>query len=184
MNIDDAEKYFIARIEELRRMCSDGTPWVFVCAATMIDYLSKLTNGADKGGDGYKAFIRDYMAQVRPEYAMFIYDDGNQDLPVQIYHIFRCGIVHSFSFIPDQRASAKDGRKRSIVLSHKREGLGHISKYSSANAPDSCNFVAEDFIDDLAKTIHTVFAKAKADNNLKDKIELWLTRYPPIMGNI
>lgn len=130
MNIDGAEKYFTDRIRELSQMCVDRTPWVFVCSAAMIDYLSKLVNGEDKGGTGYKGFIRDYMAKVRPEYKTFTYADGKQDLPLQIYHVFRCGIVHSFSFIPDPQARAKGGRDRSIVISHRHSGPGHISKYS------------------------------------------------------
>jgi hypothetical protein len=184
MNIDEAKKYFSDRIQELSRMCADGTPWVFVCTAAMIDYLSKLVNGEDKGGTGYKNFIRDYMAEVRQEYKTFTYADGNKDLPLQIYHVFRCGIFHSFSFIPDPQTRAKGGRDRSIVISHRKSGLAHISKYSSTNAPDSCSFVAEDFVDDLARTIQKIFSMAKADNVSKYNITQWLISHPPIMGNI
>lgn len=183
MNIRDAEEYFYDRLDELRRMCVDGTAWVFLCAATMIDYLSKLANGKDRGGEGYKAFVNEYMSKIRPEYSTFTYADGRQDLPTQIYHVFRCGVVHSFSFIPDVQAQDKGGRKRSIVISHRQGGQKHLSRHSSVRAPDSCNLVAEDFIDDLSKAIQEMFSMAKeGDNDLKENIERWITNHPPIMG--
>jgi hypothetical protein len=150
----------------------------------VIEYLSKLVNGAPVGGSGYKDFIKDYMAVVRPEYTSFTYASGDQDLPTQMYHILRCGIVHSYSFIPDPQAISHGGHDRSIVLSHRAEGLGHLSNYSSPDALDAANMVAEDFVGDIEATIGLIFSKAKGDHKLKTRIETWLTSYPPIRGNI
>ena len=97
MNCEEAKTYFYARIEELKDMCKPGgaeTPWVFLCGSAMIDYLSRLAAGKDNGGEGFKKFIRDYMPS---SYCDFEYRSGDKDLPEQVFHILRCGIVHSFS---------------------------------------------------------------------------------------
>lgn len=184
MNIDECEFYFLERTQELRNICKDGTVWVFLCASALIEYLSKLVNGQDIKRKGYIQFIEDYMAKIRREYITFKYDNGNNDVPIQMYHILRCGIVHSFSFIPDQQTMRQGGRRRSIVLNHRRSGQTHLSPYKSEKAPDAVNFVAEDFIEDIQKTIVLVFSIAKSDNKLKENIKNWLDKHPPIMANI
>ena len=173
MNINEAEKYFSERTQELLNISGDGTVWVFVCASTLIEYLAKLVAGKDTRGPGYIKFIGDYMSEIRPEYASFTYQGGKKDLPAQMYHILRCGIVHSFSLIPDQKAK-NEGRKRPIVLSHRKEGIPHLSPHSSSIAADAANFVAEDFVEDIQKTIAHIFDKAATDPALKKNIETWL----------
>jgi hypothetical protein len=184
MDINDAQSYFSARTRELLGICNAGDPWVFVCASTFIEYLAKLVNGRDDGAEGYKKFVTNYLAKVRLEYHTFTYKSGEQDLPVQMYHVLRCGIVHSFSLVPDDRAIRKRGRLRSIVLSHRASGDTHLSPFSSANAPDAAIFVAEDFVEDLQKAVTYLFLQAKADAALTSNIRTWLNDYPPIVGNI
>lgn len=87
MNIDSAEEYFKGRARELRNIADNGTAWVFVGAAALIDYLAKLVDGKDNKAKGYKKFIRTYMKRVRPQYRTFTYKNGKQDLDVQMYHI-------------------------------------------------------------------------------------------------
>ncbi len=157
-------------------------PWVFLSAASMIEYLSKLVNGSDLKSEGYKQFIKDYLAQVRPEYASFTFRNGRADLPEQMYHILRCGIVHNYSLIPDAISRTKGGRDRSIVLTHRGRGYTHLGRFSKADAPDAVVFVAEDFIEDLNKVVGLIFSSAKKDDSIKHNIESWLKEHPPIEG--
>lgn len=181
MNLEAASRYFQKRARELRRACADGTPWVFLSASAYLEYLSKLT-----GPVGYKNFIKVYLSQVRPLYRDFVYRNGKQDLDVQMYHILRCGIVHSFSLIPDRQARVANGRERSIILCHAKERdkkkWSHLMQYRTRKIPDAALFVAEDFVDDIGKVTKLIFEKAKTDKQLGDNIERWLGNYPPITG--
>lgn len=182
MDINSAEEYFKGRARELRNIADDGTAWVFVGAAALIDYLAKLVDGKDNKAKGYKKFIRTYMKRVRPQYRTFKYKNGKQDLDVQMYHILRCGIVHSFSFVPDNIAKNQGGRERSIALCHRKSGLTHLSKYSGGKFTDAAVFVAEDFVEDLSQVIEYIFSKAKTNKSLTRRIKRWLKKHPPIQG--
>ena len=101
--------------------------------------------------------------------------------PNRLYHVLRCGIVHSFSLIPDQQAINKGGRDRSVVLSH---DAPHLSAFSSADAPDACCLRANGFVDDLETAMKALFTNAAINAPLAGNITKWLTDYPPIAGNI
>ena len=197
MTLDNAKTYFKNRIDELKRLSRDKSqvnPWIFVCASAFIDYLAKIVNGQDMQGSGYKGFISDYLSIINPVYKTFTYKNGKQDLPDQMYHVLRCGILHSFSFIPDSKSSKSGGRLRSIVLCHAderdRKGWRHLMSYppSGSTHPtsvtDAALFVAEDFIDDLENVVNHIFCQASTDSALKTKIKDWTHKHPPIMGNI
>lgn len=186
MTADRARIIFLDKVKDLRKMCQAGTPLVFVAACAMLDYLVKLTNGADKKGQGYKDFIRDYLAQVRPGYKTFKYKTGKTDLPEQMYHVLRCGIVHSYSLVPDARAIKDGGRERSIALCHKCEaqekGWKHLDPYSTATVADAAIFIAEDFVDDIGECINIIFDKAATDKQHEQNILCWIKKHPPITG--
>lgn len=205
MNILEAKNYFQNLISAAKKYCPDHTPLPFVLGACFIDYFSKMVKDKDKGGRGYKDFVRKYMKEVRQEYATFKYSNGVPDLPVQMYHILRCGIVHSFSLTPDKsnhkppfylklcklRLSnktvyKKHGRDHSIALCHKdwadQNGYKHLSPYSGPRYLDAALFVIEDFLDDLLVVNELIYNKAVADHMLRDKIEGWLKASPPISG--
>lgn len=186
MRLGDAEKYFLDRAEELLQDCKAGTPWVFLSASAFLEFLTKLANGRETTREDYKRFIEDYMSRVRPEYKNFRYKSGTEDLPVQMYHVLRCGIIHSFSFTPDEDAVRRGGRARSIVLCHepeaKRKGLAHLMQYSGPQNLDAALFVAKDFVRDLQETIKLVFNDSKTDPALRANIETWVKQYPPITG--
>lgn len=163
------EQYFKARVKEVQRILEDVSPWGFVCAAAFLDCLSKLVAGQDNKRGGYKDFVKDYLAKINPSYASFKYKSGAKDLPEQLYHVFRCGIVHQFSLVPDQQSLNSGGRLRSIVLCHrkesKRRNLPHLSQYSSGNISDAVVFVAEDFGKDLENVVKLIFSpQAKTIN--------------------
>jgi hypothetical protein len=188
MKKKDIEKYFKARAKDVQRILKDGSPWGFLCAAAFLDCLSKLVAGKDNKRKGYKEFVRDYLGKINPTYRSFQYRSGFTDLPEQLYHVFRCGIVHSFSLVPDQQSQKNGGRPRSIVLCHRKESqkknLPHLSQYSSAKITDAAVFVAEDFGKDLKKVVKLIFSsQAKAiDPQITNKMKSWVKQQPPIMG--
>jgi len=162
MNILEAKNYFHDLISAAKKYCADHTPLPFVLGACFIDYFSKMVKGKDNGGRGHKGFVKKYMKEVRQEYATFRYSNGVQDLPVQMYHILRCGIVHSFSLIADKSGHKlpfclklcnlrlrnrtvhqQRGRDHSITLCHKdwadRQGLKHLSPYSGPRNLDAAH---------------------------------------------
>jgi hypothetical protein len=189
MKLDAATDYFRARAAELQRTCADGTPWVFLMSSAFLEYLAKLANGKDKSKQrrtGYKSFICEYLAEVRPRYRDFEYKSGTKDLPTQMYHILRCGIVHNFSLVPGKEENSSRGRIRSIVLCHAKERdekkWEHLMNYGTAEINDAALFVAEDFTQDIEKVTELLLSKAKDDGSLRKNVEEWLENHPPIAG--
>jgi len=178
MTLSEAEKYFTAMIPGLGKICCDGSPWVFLCGTAIIEYLSKLAFGSG-GRKNFINFIKEYMP---PSYSQFQYISGQQDLPEQMYHVLRCGIVHSFSLVPDKKGKENGGRNRSIALSHDTRD-GHIQKVSTKRAPDACCLNAYEFVADLASAMRKLFKSAKVDAKVKNEITNWLKQCPPIAGD-
>jgi hypothetical protein len=137
---------------------------------------------------GYKNFVNKFLSNINRNYQTFTYGNGKQDLPDQLYHVFRCGVIHSFSLVPDQQAIQNGGRIRSIVLCHKKESrrknLPHLSNYSSNAIPDAAVFVAEDFSRDLRKVVSLIFSQSarQIEPSINKNIRSWLSRHPPISG--
>jgi len=183
---EEAECYFRDLLDATRKYCEDGKPLPFVIGAAFIDYFSKMVAGEDNKGSGYKDFIKKYLGKIRPAYANFTYKNGKQDLHDQMWHVLRCGIVHSFSLIPDKSRLSQPGRNRSIALMHKKqadaEGWKHLCNYLGPQKLNAALFVAEDFIDDLIEVNKLILSKAQADPCLKRNIEKWLNKHPPIKG--
>jgi len=175
------------QIADIKRFCLTGSPLVFVLASAYLDYLAKLPPGKDDHAKGYKDFITNWLSRVRPGYESFRFHCGKADLPVQMYHVLRCGILHSFSLIPDERALKQGGRDRSIILFHRKEsqeqGFSHLSNYADSKAPDAAVFVAEDLAEDIEKVMELLFAEAENNPELKANMETWLQQHPLITGN-
>ena len=186
MTLSDAHQRFKDRLAELPALYPSGSPWVFLCAAALVEYLAKLVDGSDTGGLGYKNFVRNWLALIRPAYATFSYRSGQSDLPEQMYHVLRCGVVHNLSLIPAPAARAKGGRDRSIVLCHRPEAqqghLFHLSNYATAEIADAAIFVAEDFVDDIDHVVERVFSAAVPGSTLEINMNRWLNEYPLLRG--
>ena len=182
--VSDIEPYFRARVKELKVLSQNGTPWEFLCMAVFIEYLSKLVYGRDRGQQGFKNFVIDYLAKINPKYQDFKYKNGNHDLNQQMYHILRCGIVHSFSLVPDDKSTKYGGRLRSIVIAHKKSGHLHLAPYSSSDAPDAAIFISEDFANDIERVVDYIFTQSKPGSQLTRNIEKWFNAQPPIKGGI
>lgn len=181
--LTEIHSYYKARIEEVKKYSTNGDPWAFLMAASYIDYLVRIVyNIEPTTHKEYKQFIRDYLSLVNPKYKDFAYESGNQDLPEQMYHVLRCGIIHGYSLVPDEKSRNHGGRVRSILLAHKKNGETHLNKYNKNNF-DSVVFTAENFTEDLEKVLDKIFVDiAPQDSNLSNNIVNWVTKYPPIMS--
>jgi hypothetical protein len=167
-------------IDFMKKAAECGTAMAFVTPCCYIDYLTKLYTG-DGSSNSYKKFIREILYDANPAYKEFEFSCGKADLDIQIYHILRCGIVHSFSLVGDEQSKKNGGRDRSIILGHKgkeKEGVYHLSSYSDNNIENACVFILEDFIDDLEKATEILFKKAEIDSNIKMNIENWSFKHP------
>lgn len=101
--LDSIHFYYKERIGEVKRYSSIGDVWVFLMCSVFIEYLVKLVSGKEATNkDDYKHFIGTYLSLIDPRYKNFKYSNGKTDLPDQMYHVLRCGIVHGFSFIADK----------------------------------------------------------------------------------
>lgn len=183
------EKYMLNRVAELKSLSERGDPWFFLCASSYIEYLAKLVKGRATTASDYKTFLKDYFFEVCPSYTTFTYMSGEQDLDVQMYHVLRCGLVHSFSFIADNIAQNYGGRHRSIVLAHRREGKTHLDSYvNNRTNPriDACIFVAEDFAEDVENATKFIFQQSRkreqSGRDLLANIKRWFEAHPPISG--
>lgn len=186
MTLADAQQRFNDRLVELPILFPSGSPWVFLCASALVEYLAKLVDGADNGGRGYKNFVRNWLSAVRPSYLTFRYLAGQCDLPEQMYHVLRCGVVHNLSLIPTPRARNDGGRDRSIALCHRAEAqqrsLTHLGNYNTPQIADAAIFVAEDFVEDLGQVVARVFASATPGSTLEANMTSWLNQYPLLRG--
>jgi len=175
MTLDEARGYFEGHIAALDRMVAAGDPWVFLCGTVVRDYLASAALGKKAGRQGYKQFIRDFMP---PGYKNFRYASGDDDLDIQIYHVLRCGIVHSFSLIPETEARSEGGRNRSIVLTHDES---HLSNYTKGGL-DACCLRADQFVKDIQAAMNKLFGDAKTIPALAKNVEDRLRDHPPIKG--
>jgi len=183
------EKYFRERVGELRLASSSGDPWIFLCASAFIEYLAKMANGSPVDAKGYKEFLRTRFFTVCPQYSSFKYATGGSDLADQMYHVLRCGIVHSFSLFTDSAGRKHGGRDRSILLAHRKSAQGrphlaHIVDRRRRPQLDAALLIAEDFVEDIAKVTDDLFAESKkrtpAGRDLRKNIRTWVLNYPPI----
>ena len=185
MNQDEILPYCRARLNELKVLLSRGDAWGFLCIAAYIDFLSKLVEGEDTKSDGYKLLVESYFPE---KYRTFTYGSGKVDLYYQMYHIFRCGLIHTLSLYPDHEQFTKpggkyQGRPRSVLLTH--DGLSsdgrffpHLSHYNE-NGIDAAVIHANDLFEDVRAATET----ALATPNLRVKARAWVSLSPPIGVN-
>jgi hypothetical protein len=180
MTLNDIKDYFNQRCDEIISLSNRDDPWVFLCGSAMIDYLTNMTTGKSTRVE-YIKFVEDYFGQVNVLYKNFTYQSGDKDLPTQMYVILRCGIVHSFSFIPDKKGVSNGGRTRSIVLAHEKNGHTHFEIYTN-NGMDSVVFTAEQFAKDIKEVVYLIFQKTTTDQKLETQILSYIQSHPPIRG--
>jgi hypothetical protein len=178
LSLEKAKALFLDRLGDLVDM--KATPWPFLCACALVEYLTKMVNGGKSDPEKYEKFVREYLGSVDVDerYKTFTFANGKTDLPEQMYHVLRCGIVHSFSLVADKQAESRGGRSRSIVIAH---GGQHLKAYSKCGL-DAVLLVLGNFVSDLKKVIEKLFSDAKTKPGLKQSIERHLCDYPPIVA--
>jgi len=187
MTDNEIEQYFKSRIRELKQIAARGDPWVFLNASSFIEYLAQMRLGKRTEPQDYKEFLTQYFFRVCPWYGNFKYRSGTLDLADQMYHVLRCGIVHSFSLFADSKAQTRGGRHRSIVLAHRSAGQSHLHSFvNNRRKPkiDAAIFVAEDFVEDIERVTEALFNESKKRTpdglQLRQNIRRWVRQFPPI----
>lgn len=191
-DIANAEGYLITHLEALRHQ--RGNIWIFLGLATTIDYLAGLERGKRAGRRGYIDFIRNYFPE---KYSDFEYESTHRkpgtgilkkgvrskrqmtkkDLPEQMYFIFRCGLVHSFSLVPSLDEIENGGRERSITIHSRvdaeRDGKNHLDNFKlTPHVVDSAYFVDEDLLDDVIAVVRKLFADKKKHHKIGKMLNL------------
>lgn len=188
IEIKDVQSTLDSTFEAHKNVCSRKSPLGFLCLAALIDYLSKLAYGKTKGlreSDRYVNFIKEFFPS---RYNNFPYRNGERDLPRQMYYVLRCGMVHSFTLVPDEQGIKHGARRNSIVLCHRREakrnGLSHLGNYKDKQGrfDDAALFVMEDFLEDTKTAGYKLIKKARKNPSLRENIIEWYTKNPPITG--
>jgi hypothetical protein len=175
----DKEKYLLSLVDAIVRM--KRTPFPFLCAATMVEYLIKISGYHN--ADAYARFICDHFPVGYKDF-QYDHNEGQRDLPQQMWYILRNGLVHSFSLFPDKKGQKAGARERSILITHRsaQEGrhLDHVRKISGGTAPvDAALFVLEDFCHDISGVIHKIFSDAAIDPSKEKEIHDNWGRSPP-----
>lgn len=149
--------------------------WGFTGAAALIEHGTKLANAGEGGAKNYKDFVKTFG----DSYVNFAYQSGDKDLDVQIYHTFRCGLLHSFSLVADDKGEKKGARDSSIVLCSSRKDAGVTDSLNctpyTAYDHDACRLVLEPFVADIGQAIDKLFDNADLDESIKEN---WKTNPP------
>jgi hypothetical protein len=172
----DKEKHLLSLVDAIVRM--EQTPFPFLCAATMIEYLIRISGY----GDNYINFICDHLPGGYQNF-QYHHTGGERDLPQQMWYILRNGLVHTFSLFPDKTGQNAGARERSILITHRSAGdgphLSHVKKISGGIDADAALFVLEDFCEDISGVIRKVFSDAAGDPRKAKKIHDNWERSPP-----
>lgn len=187
MTLDQARDHWLQQLMNLRRLARSKrhrNPFVFLCAAALLESLAGLTTGKDLERQDYVAFVGTWLAEVDPMYRDFDYGGrSGRDLPTQMYLILRCGLVHTFSFVPGLREVKNGARVRAIVMNHRGPSWKHLEK-CKVGGNVAARLVAEDFVEDLIKLCRLIFRKARKDHALEACILQRIREREPIRGGI
>lgn len=177
--LSEKEQYLLGLVDAIVRM--EQTPFPFLCAATMVEYLIKISGYNAESKDIYSDFIKEYFPL---SYKQFNYESGKTDLPEQMYYILRNGLVHRFSLFPDSKGTSNGARNRAILITHRssNEGphLAKIKKTSEGHCVDAALFVLEDFCYDISSVIRKIFLEASKNTQKEFNINQNWEKSPPV----
>lgn len=171
MTLLQVEQYTLSHAAEIRKIMGISPAFGFLCAAAYIDFLSKLYTGVDKKDIGYIEYIETHFPA---KYKSFKFKSKDYDLPLQIYTIFRCGILHSFSLTPDK--VNRNGKKmRTVVISHDGKygdkTYSHLEPFLEDNF-DAAVLIGANLCDDIESSIKSLFSKSTAFTNVHKRLQL------------
>ena len=181
MTNQEYEKYVLSRIDEAASRAP--SPAAFGDITEIMDAMAKATtfpgSSRQRKSDAtrFQEFVNKHM---RPEYRCFQYASGVTDLPAQMYHILRCGILHSMSLAPNGSASGKApiGRKDSILLDCGGVHLANVN----GNGYDAAVFVFPKFVEDVKAATRKAFAAARKNTVLEAQLSKYIVDHPPVVG--
>lgn len=167
--------YFKDRVGELATI--NHSIWGFVGAAGLLEYITQLVNNGDSSAQKYKDFFQ--SKYMNPKYNAFVYQNGKQDLPVQIYHTYRCGLLHGFSLVADEQGRKKGARDGSIVFNSLKDSpaltaANNCTAYT-AHGFDACRLILEPLVLDIGNAIDKIFNDSALDKSIEDSAKL----HPP-----
>lgn len=162
--------YFKDRVSELTNI--NQAIWGFVGAAALIEHGTQLANEGKSDGPLCKDFVKTFGKG----YTNFTYNtDKKQDLDVQIYHVLRCGLLHSFCLQADKKGTKWGGRTGSISLISLADANREIEvlkpehhlSHITDNGRDACLLILEPFVADIGKAIDQLFDNPSLDESIK-----------------
>lgn len=169
-NKENYRQYFKDRVDELTKI--NQAIWGFVGAAALIEHGTQLANKGKSDPESYKEFVKTFGSK----YTDFTYNtDNKQDLNVQIYHVLRCGLLHSFCLQADKAGEKWGGRTDSIIITSladaKRRGEAlkaeHNLSHIMDNGRDACLLILEPFLVDIGNAINQLFDNQDLDESIK-----------------
>ncbi|MEK6616329.1 MAG: hypothetical protein AABZ32_09500 [Bacteroidota bacterium] len=174
LNLDQVKAYCVDRISEIRSVFVVSPAFGFVCAASFIEFVSKLYTGIDKDGAGYIEFIEN---EFPAKYKTFKFISTDMDLAKQIYTVFRCGLLHAFSLTPDEKN--RDAKTvRTIVISHNGvygdKKYTHLQNFTEGKF-DAAMLIGEDFCKDIEYSLKFL----NGSDALKN-VQIRLLKQPPL----
>lgn len=200
-DLNGYRKYFLGILKELEIECEKRPAWMFLCCSAFIEYLAKMSTDPSSAEKRdwipYMLFIEKYMPERYKKFKYLVASSSvnsaagtettKSDLPLQMYCILRCGLVHSFSLVPHSKygtsTAGSKARKRSIVLTHRgvKKRVKHLDNYKGKDGnQDAALFVLQDFIKDIRKALKALFKDAETDSALGEHILKNLSDCPPL----
>lgn len=175
MTINEFKANLLGELAWLRLRTPDRR--AFASSAILIDVLAHATMSPKlDNNQRFQEFISCYMSR---SYCSFRYANGLQDLPMQMYAILRCSLIHAFSLTPLPRRDKKptSGRKNSILISADGVHLGRV-----LDPPyDAALFVFSPFLNDIESALLEAFSQAERDRGLKHRIERHIRIHSPVI---
>ncbi len=198
------DQYLKARLDELDTLAQRGDPWVFGACCTFIEMLAKREEGRNnnlKDGQRFTNFVKIYLMPSNP-----LYQDAEKELKTKatknqnttkqsgkeqakrddpeiaqnLWHILRCGVVHSFSM------KANDEEFK-IILGHRKNNKSNsnlhlqvINVNDKGKTYKALLIMAENFVEDLRKCTQRVLEKAKNDSSFCKNLEDNFSNNPPL----
>lgn len=158
--------YWRGRVFEVRDI--NQKIWGHVCAAALIEFGAKLSNGGVGGGPNYKAFART-LGTDPSKYTDFTFAGGQQDLEIQMWHVLRCGLLHSFCLMADATGMGAGARHRPFMLASVNDGYttaNHVTNYTE-HGRDACLLILEPFVEDIWIAMERIFDDTNKDASVR-----------------
>jgi hypothetical protein len=172
-SFDEVKKYYEDRFNELKKMSENkAVPgiWVFVCASTFIEYLSRLVQDYQTGQErkNYTYFVKTFFEAKYRDCSQFtppvvinsrngnpLSLNNDEIIPAMMYVVLRCGLVHQFSIHSNSLPSNFEER---IALGEESNNIpcGHFG-FATSQTKNVLVLTKEGLIKDIGYALNEVF---------------------------